>query len=113
VIEWIGQILIEIVLDLMIKTRCVVLDVVHGVLPPLAVGIRLLSQGSMHHVYQRVAEGGDLAVNYCQIEVFRFVPENARVAGYTDKPELWYLHQQGNTAFVGQSATGRLASNGA
>jgi hypothetical protein len=47
-----------------------------------------------------------------QIDVFHFAPENNGVAGYADEPELWSLHQQGNLAFVGQSTTARLASNG-
>jgi hypothetical protein len=67
----------------------------------------------MHHVYQRVTDGSSLPASYYQIKVFHFVPKIAGVAGYTYEAELWYLHQQGNTAFVGQSATGWLASNGA
>jgi hypothetical protein len=35
-------------------------DLVHDVLSPLGVGIRLLSPGRMHHAYQLTAAGGYL-----------------------------------------------------
>jgi hypothetical protein len=60
VIECFRRVLLEIEQNFMMVTLCVVVDLVHDVLPPLAVGIRLLSPGSLHHAYQLTAAGDNL-----------------------------------------------------